>query len=430
MKIFASNYRGFEWVEIDLEKVNFLVGDNSSGKSSLIYLVDTICNTDLNQIPKLDENLGVGEFDYFSPYFNYADVIFGYSTRSTVNHFVKIITVKRVKGYLPRITRCSYFTEDIVLSFRMHGDNLQAKIGPAGYIDNKSLISVHNDNKGYKYVDDEEDISICNPSLILTTFDAEHKDISRKTFRYAVENILNSTRIVSPTRALPEKYYNFRRKFSTHGLHFAAMWRDFSGIQDYEGFPDIDQFGRDSSLFDHVYVDKISNKIDDSPLIVSVEKSGKKFLLNQVGVGVSQVVPVLIETVYALSMDDISTLMQQPELHLHPIAQAALGSYFFKVSSKGLRPIIETHSSYLLDRFRADLRDSTLERAPNDVDVEQGGSSSDTGFTHEDVRILFCENQDCGNKIYPIHLSAAGELLGEPDQYHKFFVDELVRTMF
>lgn len=49
MIIFAGNFRGFKNVEIDTSKSVFLVGENSSGKSSLLYLIDAIHLNDLDK---------------------------------------------------------------------------------------------------------------------------------------------------------------------------------------------------------------------------------------------------------------------------------------------------------------------------------------------------------------------------------------------
>lgn len=415
MKVFAKNYRGFDWIEIDLDKVNFLVGDNSSGKSSIIYLIDAISRTDLNDTPRLDEDFGVGEFDYFSPYNNFADVTFGYSNS---DKFTKIITVHRQKKSYPHVCRCSYISGGKIVSFRWRQNRMEAKIADVDCTDNQSALNAHFRNTGYKTVELEEKLPLANPSLILTSFSDGLLTESRKVFRASYESTLKVTRVISPTRALPERFYRFRRKYNPHGLHFAALWMDFFNIEEAPDLEEIEFFGRESSLFDKIKVRRVANNIDDSPLMVSIEKSGKEFLLDQVGVGVSQVVPVLIETLYSNVTGDTSVLMQQPELHLHPVAQAALGSYLFKMGNNGLRPVIETHSSFLMDRFRADLRDFLT------------NSQGDSGLKRGDVNIVFCRNSPSGNTAIDIEIGEDGSLNDAPLDYHSFFVDELVRTMF
>lgn len=417
MDIFAENYRGFKWVEIDLDKVNFLVGDNTSGKSSIIYLIHAIAKNDLREVPRFDDAFGIGEYDYFSPYFDCAEVTFGYSSGDA--SFAKLLTVKQRKKFSPEITRCSYFSDGKFVSFRIDKRRLQSKIIDIEFISRRNLLDHHKSEDGYRTTNIEEKIELSDPALILAVFDQAVNKGARRVFSEAHDNILDGMRLVSPTRALPEQFYTFRRKFSPHGLHFATLWMDISDAQRSEGMEDIEKFGRESGLFDRVNVRRISRKFVDSPLMVSIEKNNKEFLLNQVGVGVSQVVPVLIDTFYVLNVSDVSILMQQPELHLHPIAQAALGSYLFQAVAKGLRPVIETHSSFLIDRFRSDLRDTI-----RDSHADGGGISP------EDVKIIFCSNELDGNKMREIAIEPDGTLRGDPEEFHKFFVDEIVRTMF
>lgn len=55
----AWNFRGFKRVKIPLDGTIFLVGDNSSGKSSILHLISCILRHDLEGIPFLDDDLAV-----------------------------------------------------------------------------------------------------------------------------------------------------------------------------------------------------------------------------------------------------------------------------------------------------------------------------------------------------------------------------------
>src|SRR5690625_2164164 len=72
--------------------------------------------------------------------------------------------------------------------------------------------------------------------------------------------------------------------------------------------------------------------------------------LTHVGVGVSQVLPILVTCLIA---DTDSTLIfEQPELHLHPKVQTLLGDFFLSMALSDKQCIIETHSEYMIDRLR------------------------------------------------------------------------------
>ena len=72
--------------------------------------------------------------------------------------------------------------------------------------------------------------------------------------------------------------------------------------------------------------------------------------LSHVGVGVSQVLPIVVEAL--LSSRDSLLLFEQPELHLHPRVQSRLADFFFAMTALGKQCVVETHSEYLVERLR------------------------------------------------------------------------------
>ena len=170
-------------------------------------------------------------------------------------------------------------------------------------------------------------------------------------------------------------------------------------------------------MFDEIQV-RSFGRSDGDPFQIQVRKhSGPKSRrrkgpwrnLIDVGYGVSQALPVLTE----LLRPDGPTmfLLQQPEVHLHPQAQAALGTLFCQVASGGKQIIIETHSDYIIDRVRMDVRDGK------------------TGLRPEDVSILYFEPGDLAVKIHSITIDDYGNLDGAPTGYRQFFSDELTRSI-
>ena len=65
-----------------------------------------------------------------------------------------------------------------------------------------------------------------------------------------------------------------------------------------------------------------------------------------VGLGVSQVLPVLVALTVARPGQLVC--LEQPELHLHPRAQVALARVLAAAAKRGVRVVTETHSSLLL----------------------------------------------------------------------------------
>lgn len=85
-------------------------------------------------------------------------------------------------------------------------------------------------------------------------------------------------------------------------------------------------------------------------LTVSTDKTNKLQDLTHVGVGVSQVLPILVLSLLANS--DSTLIFEQPELHLHPKVQTRLADFFISQNILNKQCIVETHSEYLINRLR------------------------------------------------------------------------------
>jgi predicted ATPase len=85
-------------------------------------------------------------------------------------------------------------------------------------------------------------------------------------------------------------------------------------------------------------------------LKVTIDQNASQQDLTHVGVGVSQVLPILVMCLIA-DKDDV-LLFEQPELHLHPRVQTLLGDFFLSMALMNKQCLIETHSEYLINRLR------------------------------------------------------------------------------
>ena len=176
---------------------------------------------------------------------------------------------------------------------------------------------------------------------------------------------------------------------------------------------ELENFGNFAGLFDEVSIKSFSKK-DSEPFQLQVRKSGGRSKgpwrnLIDVGYGVSQVLPVITELLRPDAPDVF--LLQQPEVHLHPSAQAALGSLFCQVAARGRQLIVETHSDHLLDRVRIDVRDGEHSLKP------------------EDVSILFFERDDLDVRIHSLRIDEEGNIVDAPNGYRSFFMEETARSL-
>lgn len=107
-----------------------------------------------------------------------------------------------------------------------------------------------------------------------------------------------------------------------------------------------------------------------------VHRDGVEANLRDVGIGISQVLPVLTIAYFAASGSTI--MLEEPEIHLHPLAQSILAELFVEVSKeRNVQFIVETHSEHLFRRMQTLIAKQQI--TPNDAAmyfVERDGKAA------------------------------------------------------
>lgn len=116
--------------------------------------------------------------------------------------------------------------------------------------------------------------------------------------------------------------------------------------------------------------------------------------LTHVGVGVSQCLPVVVSLL--LAPRGSMTLLEQPELHLHPAVQSRLADFLLVMARAGRQCLVETHSEYLINRLR-------LRIAESDGDANEN-----------DVSIYFADNSSGSTKYNPVEVNSFGAIRNWP----------------
>lgn len=169
----------------------------------------------------------------------------------------------------------------------------------------------------------------------------------------------------------------------------------------------LEAFGIASQMFKEISVKSFGSTASD-PFQIVFASGGPKTNLVDLGYGTSQVLPILYSVSTAPTRSQF--LIQQPEVHLHPRAQSALGQYFVDAAAdEGKRFVLETHSDFIVDRVRNSIADSRL--------------------SVEDVSILFFERQRLENSICNIRLNEKGEPINPPLAYRSFFIGEQMKML-
>lgn len=130
---------------------------------------------------------------------------------------------------------------------------------------------------------------------------------------------------LAPIRTKPRRAYEgFKTDFTPEGDHTPYIIRKHFSSKDkaYKLVDLLNSFGESSGLFTKV-VPHTFGKDPAAPFEIQIDLNGSRLNIRNVGYGVSQVLPVIIEMLNR--PEGHSFAIQQPEVHLHPRAQAALG---------------------------------------------------------------------------------------------------------
>ena len=152
---------------------------------------------------------------------------------------------------------------------------------------------------------------------------------------------LHSDRNISYIPASFVKSSHFSTRSASASLHDAVVdWLSYVGVASGVSTNEFGKFGH--------------------RLTVQTEGLVRYHDMTNVGVGVSQVLPIIV---MALLADPPCLLIfEQPELHLHPKVQARLADFFISVALSGKQCLIETHSEYLIERFRRRVAEADEDR--------------------------------------------------------------------
>ena len=435
-----------------LAPLTLLVGENSTGKTSFMALIRALWEaSSWDGVPDFKEDpYDLGSFDEIVHYRGgrggrSETFEAGFNAFPSGNHDRKRsasakgqpyrfeVTFKK-RGAVPGPVKMRLSHEGVSAEVRLENQSWQATCTtPRGSWDYSNIFPDRSDadyrpmwifrsflayqNRRNRENDPEliesEDSEIANDSdlkLITQLFDTH---VLSRNLGYQGNRPFAS----APVRSKPHRTYDPARPTRDPEGDYVPMFLSNLYSQDktkWKKLKDaLDGFGQAAGLFDEISI-KPLGKRDSAPFQVQVRKfdgklKGPQRNLIDVGYGVSQVLPVITEL---LRHDPPHMfLLQQPEVHLHPSAQAALGSLFCHVAAPDRQLIIETHSDHLLDRVRMDIRDQPGRLKPSDVSI------------------LFFERGDLDVHIHSIRFDEVGNVLDAPPSYRRFFMEETRRSL-
>lgn len=441
MKIAIDSFRCFNHVKaVDIRPLTLLVGENSTGKSSFLAgmrlvneLFERGANPSFNKDP-----YSLGSFKEIAHYrggkagraenFTFSlstPINLGPTRRSngSRNRLVDVkITFREVESQ-PSISFMSFscdshkleitIRDTIKITYQLEGMHDAVTLDHEDWrfltrdLTNLSALSFFLNDLPIMLYSEARRSSDSNVNRDERAAD-EFRDILRATMRSFPRQIFAG----APVRTKPTRTYDgIEETPSPEGVHIPYLLARLKAFRpgDWNRLREsLNEFGAASGLFTEIDVRRLRPS-PASPFQLAVRIAGPPSNLVDVGYGVSQALPVIVETLQA---DRRSLfLLQQPEVHLHPRAQAALGSYLGSIAKqKALTIVAETHSDFLIDRVRMDIRDNK-------------------GLDPSNVCILFFERTGLDVTIHQLEIDRRGNILNAPSTYREFFLEEQIRSI-
>ncbi|HEV2521518.1 MAG TPA: AAA family ATPase [Candidatus Acidoferrales bacterium] len=430
--LFVDNFRGFSDTCIPITDANFLVGENSTGKSSILGLIKLFSGPGFFMGQDFaGEEAGFGHsLDMVSAhsedqsYFRigFASEAIERKDKKDVKVATGCLFTFREKQGQPRLYKCTFCRED---------EEITLKFGTAVYYKTSAcvpapspqdIISIlrskwvgeHSGrDNGYEKLDVPRTFGGRIPIVIALSLASKGRG-KRGEFTFYPPSMGFAPPELTwfgPIRTKPKRTYDeLSLEFSPEGQHtpylIRRMLNSKSQANRLKEF--IEKVGKASGLFQDVRIKNFGRGVT-SRFELDIVLDGKALNILSVGYGVSQSLPIIVE----LLAREPGTwfAIQEPEIHLHPRAQAALGDVLFEMATTDRkRFLVETHSDFTIDRFRMNYK-SGRSRKP-------------------DGQILFFERRERHNVVTPLAIGKSGELPSDqPDTYRQFFVREQMNLL-
>jgi predicted ATPase len=406
-KLQVKNFKCFEDTgELELRPLTVFVGPNSSGKSSIVQFLLALRQT----VESTDIRTAFAPNDGWVKLGSYPDFIFRHEWQRKLEAMLEFHLLAPVRSgrrpdklllkvrwrYNKKTTQIRLeeselvyndgeFTQLVVRKAREYEVILKSTLED-GKEERHEALPIHfydfavRVKKGRKLTDLSRQVA---------------HPLGRFTVMRIVELGLRRLFYLGPLREFPQRSYvisgqapsdvGVRGERSAEVLWFASRAKK----QRQQMLKNINQWVKAFGIAKEVKLERLGKSNQYQVLFVDAA-TNLSVNIADVGFGASQLLPIIVQGFYAPPGSVL--LIEQPEIHLHPKAQATLGDLLMEVVKTGVRQIIvETHSEHLLARIQRRIAEQE--------------------FSHEQVAIYYFELTPNGTKIHRLELDKYGQLV-------------------
>jgi predicted ATP-dependent endonuclease of OLD family len=442
-----ENFKIFKKAEFNFKKITILAGANSAGKTSVLNaLASIIQNNNADSFPfnyhNYGENVHLGGF---KDIINNGDISNPLGLTITFTHNAKKYSLHGKFCYSERSKKI--ITKEIIGKSDFGDIHVKKKDGshntyevlkiihtdPSNAKQEQLMKSIFSSltsfiieselpekNKKTKNIDFEKEIEKSFTSSkdwenftpkkghsLLSALEGKVYYSQHLThLNKGIHTLQNNIHYVGPIRPYPSRHYFLQHSnekldsLGNNSFHLLIEWAK----SEKNNFKKIISDLNFLKLADKISTSAIKEELIE--LAVSPCGQNKSVNISDAGFGLSQILPILIANTAA--KPESTLLINQPEVHLHPSCQAQLANYFSKESEKR-NFIIETHSEYLINRFR--------------ILVQKGE------LKEEDINIIYIDRNKEQIKIHDISILKSGSLKNAPKSFFDTYyadINELI----
>lgn len=433
-----KNFKAWEDTgPVRLAPMTVIFGGNSSGKSSLGHLLLALKQT--VQLSDRKRALHLGDESSLIDLGTFADCLHGHDVSLPLNLMLRWKLPRQLAVKNPLSANESYIGDQLALSSVIRADKTNqpqtAEISYQLYHERKRTLEVTHRREG-----NGGSVEATPMRLVHAQGRKWPAEPPEKFYRFAdrtllryqnadfladfaleTERVLDDLYYLGPLRSPPRRVYQWsgdtppdvgqEGEYAIPALLSAA----YSGRMLNRGHGKkkkrFDEFVAawlvDMGIIASFRVKPLAEGRKEFEVLVRTQTNSPEVKLTDVGFGVSQVLPALVQAFYA--PPSATVWMEQPEIHLHPMAQSVLADAFISAirsnedgTPRNTQLIIETHSEHFLNRLQRRVAEGELQP--------------------EDVAIYFVNNKKGTAHIEALELDADGEIANWPEN---FFGDEM-----